>query len=58
MAKISVVVETGKIQKIDGIPVDLYVEVRNYDVDGMHPSMLSQDEDGRPCEVREWHAPE
>jgi starvation-inducible outer membrane lipoprotein len=58
MTKILVVVEGGKIKNIEGIPTDLYVEVRDYDVDGLSKSELSQDEDGRACEVREWRAPE
>jgi aryl-alcohol dehydrogenase-like predicted oxidoreductase len=32
MAKIIVHIETGKVMAIEGIPVDIVVEVRNYDV--------------------------
>jgi hypothetical protein len=56
MAKISVVIEAGRVKKVDGIPTDLYVEVGNYDVDGLSQSVLTQDEDGRACEVREWRS--
>jgi hypothetical protein len=58
MAQISIVIEAGKIQKIDGIPNDLYLIIRNYDVDGLPESMLIKDEDGRVCRVCVWYASE
>jgi hypothetical protein len=36
----------------------MYIEVRNYDLDGVGEKLISKDENGRPCHVREWHAPE
>jgi hypothetical protein len=53
MAKISVDVEAGRVQRIDGIPTDLYVEARNCNVDGLSQSASTQHENGRACEVRE-----
>ena len=58
MAKIIVHIETGKVMAIEGIPVDIVVEVRNYDVQSRPAQLLSRDDDGRPCEVKEWRAPE
>jgi hypothetical protein len=58
MAKISVLIEEGQVKAVEGIPIDLYVEVRNYDVDRLDKRGLSKDENGRACEIREWHAPE
>jgi hypothetical protein len=58
MAKIIVGIEVGKVIAIDGIPVDIVVEVRNYDVQSLPAQLLSKDEDGRRCEVKEWRAPE
>jgi len=58
MAKITVIIENGKVTDVDGIPEDIYVEVRNYDIDGLHERVLSQDERGKTCEVREWRAAE
>ena len=31
MAKITVVIEQGDVKAVHGIPVDVYVEIRNYD---------------------------
>jgi hypothetical protein len=58
MTKISVVIEEGRVKTVEGIPIDVAVEVRNYDVHGLDRSGLSKDENGRACEIREWHAPE
>jgi hypothetical protein len=58
VAKITVLIEEGRVKEVDGIPVDMYVEVRNYDVDRLDKNGLSKDNNGRPCEIREWHAPE
>ena len=58
MAKISVLIEEGQVKAVEGIPIDLYVEVRNYDVDRLDKRGLSKDENGQACEIREWHAPE
>jgi hypothetical protein len=35
MAKITVKVEDGMVQAVKGIPADVTVEVRNYDVGGV-----------------------
>lgn len=58
MTKISVLIEGGRVRAVDGIPVDVSVEVRNYDVRSLDKIGLSKDENGRACEIREWHAPE
>ena len=58
MAKITVLMEDGRVQNVDGIPIDLYVEVRNYDVGGLPHEVLSKDGNGRACQIREWRAPE
>jgi hypothetical protein len=56
MAKIIVRNEVGKLIAIERIPVDLVVEVRNYDVQSVPAQLLSRDDDGRRCEVKEWRA--
>lgn len=58
VAKITVLIEDGKVKEVDGIPVDTYIEVRNYDVDGLSEAVISKDENGRPYQILEWHAPE
>jgi hypothetical protein len=58
MAKITVTIEKGKVKDVDGIPVDMYLEVRNYDVENLVDSFLSKDDNGKPCQVLEWRAPE
>lgn len=58
MAKIIVRIESGKVMAIEGIPVDIVVEVRNYDVRSRPTQFLSKDDNGRRCEVKEWRAPE
>jgi len=58
MAKITVLIDGGKVTSVDGIPADMSVEVRNYDVQDLDKSKVSKDENGRPCEILEWHAPE
>ena len=58
MAKITIVIENGKVQAVDGISEDTYIEVRNYDVRGLDDQKVSKDENGRPCEILEWHDPE
>jgi hypothetical protein len=58
MTKISVLIEEGLGKAIEGIPIDFCVEVKNYDVDRLDKHALSKDENGRPCDIREWHAPE
>ena len=57
MSKITVVIEQGQVKAINDIPVGVYVEVRNYDVLDVKDG-ISKDENGRPCQIREWRAPE
>jgi hypothetical protein len=58
MAKIIVRIEVGKVIAIEGIPVDIVGEVRNFDVQSVPAQLLSRDEDGRRCELKEWRAAE
>jgi hypothetical protein len=58
MTKISVLIEEGRVKAVEGIPIDVSVEVKNYDVGRLDKNALSKDENGRACEIREWHAPE
>jgi hypothetical protein len=34
------------------------IEVRNYDVTEVDGKMVTKDENGESCEIREWQAPE
>ncbi|MFH0916842.1 MAG: hypothetical protein V1912_10395 [bacterium] len=47
--EILVVVEGGLVQDICGIPPDVVVRVRDYDVEGCAESQLSRDHDGALC---------
>ena len=58
MAKVIVRIRNGIAQSVEGIPTDMFIEVRNYDVADMPEDLLSKDADGQPCQVEEWHAPE
>jgi hypothetical protein len=58
MAKITVKIEDGMVQTIEEIPTDVRIEVRNYDVSDVDEKMVTTDENGKSCEIREWHAPE
>jgi hypothetical protein len=58
MAKITVKIEDGMVQAVEGIPGDVTIEVRNYDVRGVDEKVIAKDEKGRSCEIREWRAPE
>ena len=58
MTKISVLIEEGRVKAVEGIPIDVSVEVKNYDVNHLDKNGLSKDDNGRVCEIREWHAPE
>jgi hypothetical protein len=44
--EIRIIVEGGVIQEVYGIPPDVVVRVKDYDVDGCDPSRLKQDRDG------------
>jgi hypothetical protein len=59
MTKIQIRLENGVIQAIEGLPTDVAVEVFDYDVDKYQRNhQLSQDENGRACDIKEWHSPE
>jgi hypothetical protein len=58
MAKIQIAIEEGKVRDVVGVPVDVVVEVFNYDVQEHDPKVLSIDENGKLCEIKEWRAPE
>jgi hypothetical protein len=58
MAKVIIRIRNGIAESIEGIPTDMFIEVRNYDVDNVAEDQLSKDPDGQPCQVKEWHAPE
>jgi hypothetical protein len=51
---IIIAMEGGLIQWIEGIPEDVRIIVRDYDVKGADPNDLSRDEDGDECFVSEW----
>jgi hypothetical protein len=58
MAKITVKIEEGMVQAVEGIPTDVTIEVRNYDVSDGDGEMVTKDENRKSCEIREWQAPE
>lgn len=58
MPKIKVRLEAGKIRSVEDIPPDVRVEVIDYDVQDREGLQLSSDENGKPCDIREYHAPE
>ena len=47
MAKIIVLLEDGTVKAVEGVPADMYVEVRNYDIDRLVQNVVSRDENGR-----------
>ena len=51
-------IEDGMVQAVEGIPGDVTIEVRNYDLGGVDEKVITKDEKGRSCEIREWRAPE
>jgi hypothetical protein len=58
MAKMTVKIEDGMVQTIEGIPTDVTIEVRHSSVSDVDEKMVTKDENGKSCEIREWHAPE
>jgi hypothetical protein len=58
MAKVIIRIRNGVAESIEGIPTDMFIEVRNYDVANVAEDLLSKDASGQPCQVKEWHAPE
>ena len=58
MAKITIIIKEGKVQAVDGLNDHMCLEVRNYDVDELDARRVSKDENGRLCEILEWHEAE
>lgn len=58
MPKIQIRVEKGIIQSIDGPTPEIAVELLDYDLEKYPTASLSTDENGQPCEIKEWHGPE
>ena len=58
MASIIVRIRNGTVESIEGVPTDMFVEVRNYDVINVPEEKLSRDINGDLCYVKEWNAPE
>ncbi len=55
---ITVGVYGGMIQWIQGIPEDVRVVVRDYDIEGADPDDLSHDAEGNECIEGVWEANE
>ena len=51
---IRITVEGGLIQHIEGIPDDVKIIVKDYDVDGIPDDELYTDKDGDKCNRYEW----
>ena len=51
---ITVGVYGGLVQWIKGIPPNICVVVRDYDIDGAEPDCLTKDEDGSACVESRW----
>ena len=58
MQRITIKLEHGQILSIEDIPTDTVIEVLNYDVEHGKHEQLSKDDNGRLCDIREWHSPE
>ena len=58
MPKIKIRVEQGAVTSIEDIPPDVVLEILDYDTDKYAKAQLSADENGKLCDIREWHAPE
>jgi hypothetical protein len=58
MPTIQLKLERGQITDVLGLTPEIAVEVFNYDVDKFEEKFISEDENGTPCEIKEWHAPE
>lgn len=52
--KIVIIVEGGLIQEINNVPVDVVVEVHDYDTDGSEPEREETDKDGNNYLKSEW----
>jgi len=52
--KIVISVEGGVVQSIDGIPEDVVVVVRDFDVDGVDEADLTKDGRGDACVESAW----
>jgi hypothetical protein len=58
MSTVTVNIENGRVFRIDDIPTDLVVIVRNYDIKDTPQDKLSKDENGKACETYEHHPAE
>jgi hypothetical protein len=58
MPVIQIKLEDGQVTDVAGLTPEIAVEVFNYDVDKFEKHLLSRDENGSSCEIKEWHAPE
>ena len=52
--KITITMEGGIIQSITGIPEDVAVEIRDYDVESYDLEKLTKDEQGDDCYIATW----
>jgi hypothetical protein len=58
MPTIQIKLERGTSQSVEGLTPAVAIEVFDYDIDKYESNQLSTDENGKTCEIREWHAPE
>ena len=52
--EILIIVEGGVIQEAHGIPPDMTVRVKDYDVEGCDEARLKRDRDGEPYHEAIW----
>lgn len=52
--EILIIVEGGVLQEIYGIPPDVVIRVKDYDVDGCDEHDLERDRDGEPYRQSVW----
>lgn len=55
---ITIILGGGLIQEIEGIPDDVRIVVRDYDVEGADEQELSADENGNECFESIWEPTE
>ena len=58
MPKIKIKLERGAVISVEDIPPDIVLEIFDYDVEKYRNKQLSADENGKLCDIREWHSPE
>jgi hypothetical protein len=58
MPIIQIRLEDGQVTDVAGLTPEIAVEVFNYDVHKFDERLLSADENGSSCQIKEWHAPE